>query len=252
MRLWDVARINPTDGPPSSRDGRWTNGFKNTTRACAVDIEVQDHCANNVTLNLMGATTSRPGQYDVIPFAPMTYLRQSVSCELPDDKDWLLEVNRAKLDYIASWALVAQFGSTIDTWIGDPGVQTVTLAGTSAAQYRTAVAAAYDQWHATVANTSAEPLMHVPPALVPDLQAASILMVTSPTEISSVYSPKVVSSPGYDKNQKIFFSGSIDIYIGEPEAGDSPIYNARMNDVTISASTLMALDVAPCSMVRVG
>jgi hypothetical protein len=128
----------------------------------------------------------------------------------------------------------------------------VALPGTSAAQYRTAVAAAYDLWHKTVADSHSEPVLHIPPALAPDLQAANIITVTSPTEVSSVYSPKVVVSPGYDLNPKIFFSGEIVVRISGIDDEGGPLHEARLNNVTISANQQLAVDVAPCSIVRLG
>jgi hypothetical protein len=254
MRLLDdgVATVNPAPGSRMPSDGRWAAGYNNSTRACAVHMEIQDPCGGEANIAIMGTVTGRPASYFVQPFAVRAYLRQSVSCEGPDDKDWFRESARAKLEYVAGRGLVQQFAPTVETWIGDAGVQSVALPGTSAAQYRTAVAAAYDLWNASVASSSGEPLMHVPPSLVPDLQAAGILSVTSPDEISSVYSSKVVSTPGYDLNAKIFFSGEIVIRVGEPDDEGGALYFARINDVTLSMNTLMAIDVAPCSIVRVG
>lgn len=250
MRLLDVATINPDGRAPG--DGRWYQGYNNSTRACAVHMEVQDPCGGEGNVAIMGDVTDRPASYFVQPFPVRAYLRQSVSCEAPDDKDWFGLAVRTKLEYVAGRALVQEFVPNIQTWIGDAGVQSVALAGTSAAQYRTAVSDASKLWHATVASSTGEPLLHVPPSLVPDLEAANVLSVTSPTEISSVYSSKVVASPGYDLNPKIFFTGEVVIRIAEPQDEGGPLYDVRINDVTLTSNTLMAIDVAPCSIVRVG
>lgn len=250
MRLLEAADVNPTQGPP--RDGRWASGYGVPTRQCAVHMEVEDPCGGAGNTAIMGDVTDRPDQYWVQPVPVRSFLRQGVLCEQPDDKDWFRQAVGAKLEYVAGAALVSQWSTLVETWIGDAGVQSVALAGTSAAQYRTAVAAAYDLWHSTVADTASEPLLHVPPSLVPDLAAASILAVTSPTEISSVYSPKVVSSPGYDKNPKIFFTGRVVVRVSGIDDEGGPLYEARLNNVTLSGNELLAIDVAPCSIVRVG
>lgn len=250
MRLLDAADVNPTGRAP--HDGRWLTGYNAPTRQCAMHVEIEDPCGTEGNVALLGTVASRPDVYWVQPVNVRDFLRQSVGCQQPDDEAWFRQAVRAKLEYVAGGALVSQWSTRTETWIGDAGVQSVSLPGTSAAQYRTAVAAAYDLWHSTVSDTNSEPLMHVPPALVPDLQAASILTVTSPTEISSVYSPKVVASPGYDRNPKIFFTGQVTVRVSDLDDEGGPLNEARLNNVTISANQQLAVDLPPCSIVRVG
>lgn len=252
MRLLDAADVNPPIGTRVPRDGRWSMGYNAPSRSCAMHMEIEDPCGGQGNTNLMGGVTSRPDQYRVAPVIVRSFLRQGVRCEQPDDEEWFRRAIGAKLEYVAGGALVTQWSTDIETWIGDAGVQSVTLAGTSAAQYRAGVVAAYDLWHKTVASEHGEPLLHVPPALVPDLEAAGIVKVTSPTDLSSVYSPKVVASPGYDLNPKIFFTGEIIVRITGIDDEGGPLNQARLNDVTISANQQLAIDVPPCSIVRVG
>lgn len=250
MRLLEAANVNPGDRVP--RDGRWSLGYNAPTRVCALHLEVEDPCGGEGNVAIVGDILDRPAQYWVQPVNVRSFLRQGTNCQQPDDEKWFEQAVGAKLEYVAGAALVSQWSTAVETWIGDAGVQSVALAGTSAAQYRTAVAAAYDLWHSTVAGPDSEPLLHIPPALAPDLQAAGILTVTGPRELSSVYSPKVVASPGYDKNPKIFFSGEVVVRISGVDDEGGPINEARINNVTISANQQLAIDVAPCSIVRVG
>lgn len=252
MRLLDAANVNPAAGARAPADGRWLLGYNASARACAMHMETQDPCGGEANGAVIGDVNDRKGDYWVQPVNVRSYLRQSVLCEQFDDKDWFRQAIIAKLEYIAGLYLVTELAPAVETWIGDTAVQSVALAGTSAAQYRTAVAAAYDQWHSTVADTHSEPLMHVPPSLAPDLQAAGIIAVTSPTEVSSVYSPRVVVSPGYDKNAKVFFTGEIVVRITGVDDEGGPLREARLNNVTLSANQQLAVDVAPCAIVRVG
>lgn len=252
MRLLDAADVNPPASVRAPRDGRWSLGYNAPSRQCSVHMEIEDPCGGAGNINLMGSPTGRPDQYFVQPVLVRSFLRQGVRCQQDDDEDWFRDALLAKLEYVAGGALVTQWSPNVETWIGDAGVQSVTLAGTSAAQYRTAVAAAYDLWHKTVASRHSEPLLHVPPALVPDLEAAGIVKVTSPTDLSSVFSPKVVASPGYDLNPKVFFSGEIVVRVSDIDDEGGPLNIARLNDVTLSANQQLAIDVPPCSIVRVG
>lgn len=255
MKLLDAANVNPRGGSRAPSDGRWLQGYNNSTRACAAQMEIEDPCggeSGQAPVPIVGNVLDRKASYFVQPFPIRSFLRQAVSCEQPDDKDWFAEAVKAKLEYVAGRALVTQFHPNVDTWIGDPTAQTVTLAGTTAAQYRTAVADAYDLWNSSVIDVLAEPIMHVPPRIAPDLVSAGILMATGPDEQSSIYGGKVVVSPGYDLNAKIFFTGEIVVRISVVDDEGGPLYAARINDVTLSSNQLMAIDVAPCSIVRVG
>lgn len=253
MRLLEAANVNPPAGSGGPRDGRWFLGYSNAARQCAMHMETEDPCGGEANGAIIGDVTDRKGDYWVQPVNVRSFLRQSVSCEQPDDKDFFRQAVAAKLEYVAARYLVVELAPAVQTWIGDAGVQSVALAGNTAAQYRTAVAEAYDLWHSTVADVHSEPVLHVPPALVPDLEAANILAVTGPREISSVYSPKVVASPGYDTaTPKVFFTGEVVVRISGIDEEGGPLYEARLNNVTISANQVLAVDVAPCSIVRVG
>lgn len=253
MKLLDAADVNPTD----RWSRRWIGGYEGVARECAVHMELQDPCATTQgaisTQLIIGDITSRKSNYHVQPFPVVSALRQSVSCEQDDDKDWFRRAVQAKMEYAISRALVVNPVTGNETWVGDAGVQSVALAGTSAAQLRTAVAAAYDKWNSTVVDPEGVPIMHVPPVLLGDLQAAGIIMVTGPDEVSSGYARKVVVAPGYDTaTPHIFFTGHIKIRIAGIDEQGGVLYDHRINNYTLTVDQFAAIDVAPCSIVRVG
>lgn len=253
MRLLDVANVNPRPGSRAPADGRWAQGYNTSARSCSVQMEIEDPCGGEANGVIVGDITDAKACYFVQPFPVRSFLRMSTKREQPDDKDWFGDAARAKLEYVAGKALVTQVFPTAVTWIGDAGVQSVALAGTSAAQYRTAVADAFDLWQSTVVDPIGDPLLHVPPRLVPDLIAANILTATSPTDLAAPgFTPKVVSSPGYDANAKIFFTGEVIVRMSDVDDEGGPLYTARINNLTFAQNQVMAIDVPPCSIVRVG
>lgn len=255
MRLLTVANVNPakaSGGGPS--DGRWLAGFNRSSRVCSVQIETADPCeAGTPNAPIMGTVNSLKSDYSVRPYSIAAALRQSVSCAEADDGDWFAEAIRHKLEYLAGRGLVTQMHPAVETWIGAAGTQQVTLPGTpTAANWVTAINDAYDLWHTTVADVVHEPLLHIPPRLAPQLQAAGIITITGPEEISSVYSPTVVCSPGYNANPVVFFSSPIVVYSNGMDMQGGPIYRSRLNSYSLQGNEQMAIDVPPCSIVRLG
>src|SRR6478752_549028 len=198
MKLLEAANVNPPGGSRAPLDGRWSQGYNASSRSCSMQIEVEDPCGGEANTALVGDINDRKGRYWVQPVSVRNFLRQSTKCEQPDDKDWFRQAVAAKLEYVAGGYLVKEYMPAVATWIGDTGVPSVSLAGTSAAQYRTAVVAAYDLC------------------------------------------------------AKIFFSGEVIVRISDIDDEGGPLYAARLNNVTISANMQLAVDVAPCSIVRVG
>lgn len=257
MKLLEAANVNPPVGTRYPLDGRWSQGYNASSRSCSMQIEIEDVCGLEGNTAIVGTVNTHKGCYWVQPVVIRNFLRQSTKVEQPDDKDWFRQAVPAKLEYVAGGYLVKEYIPAVATWIGDSGVQSVSLPGTSAAQYRTAVAAAYALWQSTVVDPIGEPIMHVPPSLVADLAAANIVTVAPPTSqapvsLTSQFSPTVVSSPGYDLNAKIFFTGEVIVRVSGIDDEGGPLYQARLNNATLSANMQLAVDVAPCSIVRVG
>lgn len=259
MKLLDAATVNP----PDRWAGRWDMGYSGVSRECAVHMEIEVPCppdpataAWNATVTpLIGSTASRKAEYNVKPFPVRAFLRQSVTCEQDDDKDWLLRAVQAKVDFIVSRALVNETVTGSDTWIGAAGVQSVALAATpTAANWQTAVAAARKQWIQSVVTTETHPILHVPPSLAGPLMAASLLMINGPEEVDSIWGDPVVISDGYDfaATPKVFFSGEVIVRTTAWNDEGGVKYNHRMNDYLLEIDQWAAVDLAPCAIVRVG
>lgn len=259
MKLLDAATVNPQDRWAD----RWQLGYAGVSRECAAHVEIEVPCppdsataAWNATVTpLIGSTASRKAQYDVLPFPVRAFLRQDVTCEQPDDKDWFIDAFKAKVDYIVSRALVMETVTGSDTWTGAAGVQTVALAATpTAANWRTSVAAARKQWTHSVISRETHPLLHVPPLLAGELMAASLLQINGPEEVNSIWGDKVIISDGYDDaaTPKVFFTGEIIVRLSGVNDEGGPKYNHRMNDYLLEIDQWAAVDLAPCAIVRVG
>jgi hypothetical protein len=103
-------------------------------------------------------------------------------------------------------------------------------------------------------STLERPLMHVPPSLVGELQAASLLLITGPEEVSSVTGDKVIISDGYDDvtTPKVFFTGEVIVRLSNVDDEGGPLYDHRINNYSLSLNEWAAVDFAPCATVRVG
>lgn len=262
MKLLEAATVNPQD----EYADRWLNGYRGTTRACSVHMEIQQPCPADPAdfdadvVNVIGSAASRPSQYDVMPFPVRSYLRGGVLCQRPDDAEWFAEAIKTKLDYLASRALVLETPGGSDTWVGATGVQSVTLAGSptpTVANWRSSIAAARKLWMKTVVSRSPNPIMHVPYSLHAEIASTGFIQITGPGEASTATGDKVVIADGYDEaaTPRVFFTGEIVVRLGSGDGlpGDGEVqYNHRINDFKLEQTQWIAVDVAPCSIVRVG
>jgi len=260
MKLLDVATVNPQDRVAGQH---WRMGYRGVSRECAVSVELQVPCppdpataAWNATVTpLIGTVDSTKAQYDVTPVPIRYYLRQSVTCEQDDDKDWFKDAVQAKTDYVVSRALVMETPTGSDTWVGAAGVQSVTLAASpTAANWQTSVAAARELWVKSVVSRNDHPILHVPPSLAGQLMLAGLLQINGPEQVDSIWGDKVVISDGYDDpaTPHVFLTGEIIVRLSELDDEGGPRYDRRLNDYILEAHRWAAIDLAPCAIVRVG
>lgn len=250
MKLLDAANVNPPE--PRLMNNQWLRGYNAVARSCAAHIEIEDACYLDGNTAVMGDVNSNPGTYPVVPFAIRAFIRNGVSCQQDDDDKWLREALPTKLNYILTRSLVAQMDPGVVSWVGGAGAQSVTLAGTTAAQLRTGVALGLDLWESTILDPEG-PIMHVPASLVGDMAGAGLLISTGPREVSSPLVDKVVVSAGYDiASPHIFFTGEIKIRLTDVDDEGGPLYQPRLNNYTVSTNQFAAVDLPPCSIVRVG
>lgn len=246
MNLLEAATVN---------DGRvdWLgNGYNAQSRECGVQMRLTDACEEE-SIELVGDENSEVAQYTVKPFAIEAQLNRSVLCERPDDTEWVKKVVEANLDYPLSRALVIQPIAGTNSWIGDAAVPTVALgADPTADDYTAAILEARAQWFETVMSIKGGPILHVPPSLVPTLVKGGILSMKGDGDAATILGDRVVIGTGYERtNMNVFYSGEIKIYHSSIDTNDI-LRRARTNSSIILANLIALIDVAPCSIVRVG
>ena len=248
--LLGTAQVNPNDGR------RWDQGYYARARQCHVDVSFDEACADDLIQLIGTATSAGPGNYKVVPFPIQGFLRESTECYQPDDLAWFGEAFKGLTEYSISRALVTQVVAGNESWIGDTAAQSVALVATPTdVQVAAAVSAARALWFSTVVEPRGAPVMHVPPSLAPALVRAGVLgyFPSKGNNELSIYGDTVVIAPGYEiTTPYIFFTGSLVVRYTEPHMEDGEIHRARINDVIIPVDQLGLVDVAPCSIVRVG
>lgn len=246
MKLLEAASVNQDDL------NLFGAGYNADTRECGLQVRLTDACEEE-SIPLIGDGNSAAGNYFVKPFAIEAELRRGVLCERADDQSWVEKALEASLEFALSRALVIQPIAGTTPWIGDSGVQSVTLPGSPTADnYGTSVMAARRKWFETVVSLEGGPILHVPPSLVLTLVKAGVLQMNQAGEAATILGDKVVIAPGYDRTgAAVFFSGSIRIAYMPIDSNDL-LRRARTNDSVVVANTIAIVDTAPCAIVRVG
>ncbi len=222
-------------------------GENRVSRECGLWLRRTDPC-EDTSGDVIGDEDSRAGTYVTKPFFYEALLQRSVSCELPDDRSWVEAALREQNERVAGNALVVQAITGTESYTNGPGVQSVAYTTTSDATKGDSVAAGRKLWSDTVAGAGVHPIMHVPPTLAPALGRAGILL---PGQDKNLWGDPVVINAGYDTtNPRVFWSGPIKIYLSSIE--DVLVRAAQVNDSVIAANQMMLVDVAPCTIVRVG
>lgn len=246
MKLLEAARVN------QDSLNLYGAGYYSDTRECGLQVRLTDACEEE-SIELIGDENSASGTYYVKPFAVEAELRRGVRCERADDQSWVEKALEASLEYALSRALVIQPIAGTTSWLGDAGVQSVTLPGSPTADnYGTAVMEARKKWFDSVVSLEGGPILHVPPSLVLTLVKAGVLQMNQDGEAATILGDKVVIAPGYDRTgAAVFFSGQIKIAYMPIDSNDL-LRRARTNDSVVVANTVAIVDTAPCAIVRVG
>jgi hypothetical protein len=257
MKLLDAATVNPTDRPIGEGGqpdpGRWLQGYNWSSRACGVQVSIEDPCDPAVT-QMINQDTTRPGSYFVSPWLLRERLTRPVTCSQPDDLSWARDAMEAATEMGLGRGLVTQVNDLAETWVGDAAVQTVALvASPSADQLGTAVTAAREQWFKTVVDPFGPPIMHVAPKMAIAAVRAGIMIVTGPDQLISVWGEQVVMNPGYDvATPHIFFTPKPVVHLGTISDEGGELYKAQINQKDIFMNRPAAIDIPPCAIVRVG
>lgn len=249
MKLLDAANVNPDDR-------RWMLGDNRSSRACGVQVSLEDPC-DPAIIQMVNSNTTRPGSYYVSPFAIRARLTRPVTCAEPDDLSWTLAALNEVTEMALGRALVTQVNDAAESWVGGTGVQNVVIAGAptpTAAQLGTAISAAREQWFKTVVSPGGPPILHVPPKMLIAAEASGAVKVTGPEEVISIWGQPVVVNPGYDiAAPYIFFTPAKPvIWLSDVDDEGGAVSKAQINQTDIFANRIAAIDIPPCAIVRVG
>jgi hypothetical protein len=130
----------------------------------------------------------------------------------------------------------------------------VALAGATAQNLVDGTIAARRLWKQTVTSTDGKPYMHVPPSLAPMLQTGGVLLQTGPEEVSSIWGEPVIIGDGYEERAttpRVFFTTKPKVRLSGVNSSGT-LYDRRLNTTSINLNEFGAVDIAPCSIVRVG
>lgn len=225
-------------------------GLDGVCRSTGMNLRLIEACVEEYT-NVVGTPASTAGAYRANPFGVQLLLKRSVLCEQPDDESYVRRTLEANIDYPLGRGLVIQPSNGTNTWVGDPLVQSVPLAGLNADQYAAAINAARKLWKSTVLTPDGGPILHLPSSLLPLLKGAGIVELEG-GKLVSVWGDPVVVSDGYDLvgTPRIFLSGPLTIYLMDYVS--SMQRATRINDSMVEVNTVALIDTEPCAIVRVG
>lgn len=225
------------------------NGENRYARECGTWIRLTDPCEDD-SGDVVGDVTSRTGSYVAKPFFYEALLQTPVTCEQDDDGEWLKKALQEANNTVLGRALVEQPIVGTDSYLRHADVKSVALTTTSDATYADSVSAGRVLWSQEVVGGGVHPLMHVPLSLAAALSRGGILL---PGQDKNIWGDTVVMSAGYDTGTpRVFFTGKIEIFVSGIEGSGERVRQARMNDSVIAVNQYALVDVAPCTIVRVG
>lgn len=245
-RLLDVADVNPADGRA------WRLGYETSARGCNAQVEFAEACDDSQIAVIGTETSFGPEQYKTVPFPIQGFLRQGTLCQQSDDGPWFRAAFADLAEHVLTRALVIQAAAGNQSWIGDSTVTTQTLSDSTDAVLDAALAAARETWFASVIGGGGNPIMHVPPSMVSRLvRLGWLVKFGADQSVESYLDDEVVVGSGYGPNPHVFFSGPIIVRLTDISLEDN-LVNSRINLSTIAVDRLGMVDVAPCSIVKVG
>lgn len=249
MKLLDAANVNPDDQ-------RWEVGYNSSSRACGIQVSLEDPC-DSAIIQMVNSNTSRPGSYFVSPFAIRGRLTRPVTCAEPDDLSWTVDALDEVTEMALGRALVTEVNDLAEVFVTASAVQHVVIAGAPTptdAQLGDAIDAAREQWFKSVVSPGGPPILHVPPKMLRKAVRSGAVMVTGPEQVISVWGQPVVVNPGYDiASPYIFFTPAKPVVrLTDVDDEGGLVSKAQINQQDIFANRIAAIDIPPCSIVRVG
>lgn len=219
MRLLDVALVVPTDGHfPRGGDPRHLN----------VDVLLEDVCEDDSTTNVV--VGSSVGTFVSEPFAIVAELQRSVSCQRPDDSDFL----DATLKDVTDRAVGKALASSED------------LLGSASVESAADVVAARTAWFASRVGV---PILHVAPEDLPQMIKDDVVKVYEKgSEHYTVWGEPVVVNEGY-VGVNPFWTGPIEIHLSSVRA--EALVNPRGNFSQVLADRQAVILLSPEDIVSV-
>jgi hypothetical protein len=224
------------------RTGSWYPGWEEEERNCAVSLSLTDVCAPNTANGLItNSVPAEPSPYAIVPFASTARIDRKIPCAADDEEKWLIDFMRedSTVDTVVGRALCVQHATGAETWIGDTQVTEFT----ATANIHDDVADARMTW---TANNGGQPALHVADNVLPGLVVNGVVAEDGQT---TVWGDTVVASSGYLPGVA-FWSGPITAYADEPQV--DIWVDAPSNSMAFNGTRMYAVDMAPCSVVRIG
>ena len=240
MKLLDVADVQ------QGVSGSWGRGHDEDSRECAVDLDLVDACDPSYIQTVVAGGNG--GVYSVMPFGILANLQQPVNCWRPDDEAWLQKVLAKGNELALTRALIFQPVADSVNWVGADDVIEVAASNDLVAD----LATAWTTWHQHVLSED-DPIIHVSPGSVGELVKGGLLMIDKDKGVISAYGAPVVVGVGYSNDiPPVFVTGKIDIRLSSVELAPGDPVLSRRNWVNIIATQVAEIDLAPCTVVRVG
>lgn len=220
----------------------WYPGTESEERSCAVSVQLTDVCGPDPTKgDVINSTPGEPALYDIVAFASTARIDRKIPCAADDEIDWLTDTMNSDevLDSIIGRALCTEHATGAMTWIGDTAVTQETVTGT----VPDAVIAGRVTW---TGGNSGAPSLHTSQEVVPSLVLAGV--VTEDGQ-KTVWGDDVVVSNGY-LPATTFWTGPISVELGKVQV-DTWV-DAPANKMAFNGTRLLAVDMPPCSVVRIG
>jgi len=220
----------------------WYPGWEEEDRNCSVSLSLTDVCAPNTDNGLItNSVPAEPSPYAIVPFASTARIDRKIPCAADDEEKWLIDLMRADstVDIVVGRALCVEHATGAETWIGDTQV----AQHTATANIHDDVPAARQAWFDSNTGT---PALHVSMNVLPKLVANGVVDQDGQT---TVWGDPVVTSPGYLPGVA-FWSGPITAYADEPQV--DIWLDAPSNAMAFNGTRMYAVDMAPCSVVRIG
>lgn len=232
-------------------------GEERFARECGIKIEfIPDICdpATGTTDLVVGGS---PGTYKTEPFALISTYSRSTMCELSDDGTFTKDVTETAVSLGVAAALFLGPGSGAPTdsspWIGHPDA---TFIGSATALTGVNIGRARSTWFQKIAYAKpTNPIMHVPPSLLPALADAKVVYGVG-DELRTIWGDEVFASPGYDwwggADGFVMWTAPIKVTVMPVETNDDTQYDVRRNHALTVANTAVLVDTPPCGIVSLG